>query len=70
MWIIFKVFTGFVTILLLFRFGFDHKILALQPRIEQTPPALEGKVLTTGLPGNSCRFFKIILFIYEMGLCS
>ena len=28
-------------------------ILAPQPAIEPTPPALEGEVLTTGLPGKS-----------------
>ena len=28
-------------------------ILALRPQIKPTPPALEGKVLTTGLPGKS-----------------
>ena len=28
-------------------------ILAPQPEIEPTPPALEGKVLTTGPPGKS-----------------
>ena len=28
-------------------------ILAPQPGIEPTPPALEGKVLTTGPPGKS-----------------
>ena len=35
---------------------FGHKacgILALQPGIKPTPPALEGKVLTTGPPGKS-----------------
>ena len=35
---------------------FGHKacsILAFQPGIEPTPPALEGKVLTTGLPEKS-----------------
>ena len=35
---------------------FGHKacgVLALQPGIEPAPPALEGKVLTTGLPGTS-----------------
>ena len=35
---------------------FGHEtcgILAPQPRVEPTPPALEGEVLTTGLPGKS-----------------
>ena len=54
MWTVFKV---FVTILLLFYLVFfGHKacgILALRPEIEPTSPALEGEVLTTGLPGMS-----------------
>ena len=54
---LFKVFIEFVPILLLFMVWFfgqeTHAILAPQPRIEPTPPALEGKVLTTGLPGKS-----------------
>ena len=29
------------------------EILAPQPGIEPTPPALEGEVLITGLPGKS-----------------
>ena len=29
------------------------EILAPQPGIEPAPPALEGEVLTTGLPGKS-----------------
>ena len=58
MWTTFKVFIEFVTILLLF-YGFwflgpkAYGILAPQPGIKPTPPALEGKVLTTGLPGKS-----------------
>ena len=58
MWtIFFKVFIEFVTILLLFyvlvfwpRGIWD---LSSRPGIEPTPPALEGEVLTTGLPGKS-----------------
>ena len=54
MWIIFKVFIEFVTISLLF------SVLVFWPRgmwdpppgIEPTLPALEGEVLTTGLPGK------------------
>ena len=59
MWTIFKVFIEFVTILLLFyAFAgfFGHEacgIPAPQPRIKHVPPALEGEVLTTGLPGKS-----------------
>ena len=63
MWTIFKVFTEFDTILLLVFFVFFFMfwffgceacgILAPQPGVEPTPPALEGEVLTTGLPGTS-----------------
>ena len=57
MWTIFKVFIEFVTILLLFYvLFFGHEacgILAPQPGIKPTAPALEGDVLTTGLPGKS-----------------
>ena len=55
MWTILKVFTEFVIILLLF-YIFGHKacgILAPRPGIKPAPPELEGKVLTTGLPGES-----------------
>ena len=56
MWIILKVLIEFVTILLLF-YGLDFcfeacRILAPQPGIESTPPALEGEVLTTGPKGK------------------
>ena len=51
MWIIFKVFIEFVTILLLFMFWFFGRKacgnLGPQPRIESAPPALAGKILTT-----------------------
>ena len=54
MWAIFKVFIEFVTIWLLFCFWFfDHEahgMLAPGPSVEPVPPALESKVLTTGLP--------------------
>ena len=58
MWTIFKVFTGFVTILLLlfmlWFFGPEAcEILALQSGLQPTPPALEGKVLTSRMPGES-----------------
>ena len=60
MWIIFKVFIEFVTILLpFFMFWFiffgctAHKILAFWPRIEPVSPALKAEVLTTGPPGKS-----------------
>ena len=54
---------------------FGHEacgILALWPGIEPTTPALEGKVLTTGLPGKSPElllFYKLIilkLFYYYL----
>ena len=53
-----KFFVILVTILFfcfLFWF-FDHaacESLAPQPRIEPEPPALEGQILATGLPGKS-----------------
>ena len=61
----FKVFMEFVTILLLFYVSWGHqacRILAPWLGIEPTPPALEGKVLTTGPPGKSgpCTNFKLM----------
>ena len=58
MWTIFKVFTEFVTILLLFFMScvFGHEAcgtLVTQPGMELVLPALEGEVLTTGLPAKS-----------------
>ena len=57
MWTIFKVFIEFVTILFLFyALVFGRKVcgfLAPWPGIKPAPPALEGEVLTTGLPGKS-----------------
>ena len=39
---------------MLWYFGHQaYRILAPQPGIEPTPPALEGEVLTTGPPGQS-----------------
>ena len=62
MWIIFKVFTEFVTILLPFCVWFfgpghmwDLRPPTPPPGIKPTPLALEGKVLTTGPPGKSPR---------------
>ena len=54
---------------------FGHEacgILAPQPGIEPAPPALEGEVLTTGLPGKSlyhhfltsCSILMHIFFIF------
>ena len=52
MWTFLKVFIEFVTILFLFSvLIFDceaYRILASLPGIECAPPALEGKVFTTG----------------------
>ena len=60
MWTIFQVFIEFTTILLLLFFltfwSFGHGaygILVPQPGIEVAPHALEGEVLTTGLPEKS-----------------
>ena len=65
MWTIFKVFIEFVTILLLFN------ILAFWPQRMWDPsspnrdwactPSLEGKVLTTGLPGKSLESGVLII---------
>ena len=57
MWSIFKVFIEFVTLLLLlYVLVFCPQdmcgILASQPETDPTPPALEGKVSTTGPPGS------------------
>ena len=60
---IFKVFIEFVTILLVFYVGFfffrhDEACgtFVPQPGFEPTLPAVEGEVLTTGLPGKSLLF--------------
>ena len=60
MWIIFKVFIDFVTILHLFSvsvvllllFERHFGILVPRPGIKLATPASEGKVLNTGLPGK------------------
>ena len=56
MWTIFKVFIEFVTILLLFHVlvFWPQSIwnFSTQPGIKPAPPALEGELLTTGLPGK------------------
>ena len=69
MWTIFKVFIEFVTILLLgffFMFWFfgceARGILAPRAGIKPAPPALEGEVLTTGLPAKSLKFFIEVSF--------
>ena len=56
----FLVFIKFVTILFLFHvlvFWPWGICLAPLPGIKPAPPALEGKALTTGLPGNSLDVF-------------
>ena len=68
MWTIFKGYIEFVTILLLFYvLDFWCKacgVIAPWPGIELPFPSLEGKVLTTGLPGKS--LFLIISQNYDM----
>ena len=58
-----KAFIEFATILLLFYvLVFGRKacgILAPPPGIKPASPALEGEVLTTGLPGKSCLCFEV-----------
>ena len=58
MWLILKLFIVFLALLLLFYvswiFGHGpHGISAPLPGIEHTPSILEGKILTTELPGKS-----------------
>ena len=56
MWTILKLFIEFVTILFYLFGTFGHEaygIFAPCQGIEPTSPTLEGKVLTTGLPGKS-----------------
>ena len=46
----------------LYIYIFDQEacgILASQPGMEPTPPALEGKLLTTGLPGKSLSWHNL-----------
>ena len=63
MWTIFKVFIESVVVLLLFYvliFFFGSEacgILAPQPGVKPAPPALGGKVLTTGPSGKSWGFY-------------
>ena len=71
------VFIEFVTILLLFcALVFWPEacgILAPWPGIEPTPPALEGKVLTTGPPGKPPRIhslFTIFFFWCTFYICN
>ena len=69
MWTIFKVFSEFVTKMLVLGFGFfffgqeacGH--VAPRPGIELVLPALEGRVLTTGPPGKSLT--ELVTNIFE-----
>ena len=48
---------------------FGHEacgILAPRPGIEPAPPALEGEVLTTGLPGKCQLFIIFINFFFSL----
>ena len=48
---------------------FNYKacgILPLQPGIEPTPSALEGKVLITGPPGKSLDTFHLLTYFLEI----
>ena len=61
-WVILKVSIEFVTMLLLFCVlaWRTVRILAPRPGVEPTPPALGGKVLTTGPPESPfCFFFPL-----------
>ena len=51
---------------------FGHKlcgILASWPEIKLAPLTLDGKVLTTGLPGKSPYFSQVWLYLYHLHLC-
>ena len=65
----FRVFIKFVTILLLFYvLVFGHEacgILASWPGVKLTPPASEGKVLTTGQPGKSLKFAFLSITVMD-----
>ena len=62
MWTIFKVlieFLQYCSCLMLWFFGCEAcRILAPQPGIELAPPALECKVLTTGLRGSPFHYWR------------
>ena len=68
MWTIFKVFIEFVNnFVSVFCFGLEAcGILASQSGVELTPCALEGEMLTTGLPGKS--LFSIFSVVYRGGI--
>ena len=71
MWTVFKSLLNLLPYCFCFMFCLsDHKscgILAPQSRLELTSPALEGQVLTTGLPGTSHLF--ILFFFYSHHHC-
>ena len=69
MWTVFKVFIECVTtLLLLVCFSFLHRkadgILVPRPGIKPTPPALEGELLTTGLPEKSPWMLLVALLVF------
>ena len=73
MWTILKIFIEFVTILLLFYVlvFWPHGKWDLTQFLDQrsrnsAPPALEGKVLTTGPPGKSLHYLNILLVLNLM----
>ena len=72
-WIIFKILIEFVTVLLLFYVsGFWQQgmwDLSFLTRDWTWTPALEGEVLTTGLPGKSLEFFIFKKGIWRSMVC-
>ena len=69
MWTIFKVLTEFLTTLFLFYIWFfGHEacgILVPWPGIKLAHPALEGEIVTTGLPGKSLYLsFPLFFFLF------
>ena len=71
MWTIFQVFIeGLLQYCFCFMFWFVgyevSGLLALQPRIELTPPALEGEILPAGLPGKSIQ--PLLMMISDLFL--
>ena len=70
---LFWVFCLFFVIKYFGFFGHEaHGIFPPPPGIEPTPPALEGEVLITGLPGKSqeCPFLSIQLYVVPEVLAS
>ena len=71
---IFKIFIEVITILILLFFmswSFGHEacgILACRPRIESSPPALEGEVLTSGPPEKSPEMEVLISYFNDTNI--